>query len=132
MTFLKDFRESGTADPMASGERRHVTRGPATFPLMYSGLSMNGVLMGDGTVIDISGAGLGVQGTCPVIVGMELSMLLYLPDGDDPLFVMEATVSWMTGTCFGVEFKKLHLREGNRLQVFLRAQSSQQTQSVGP
>jgi Tfp pilus assembly protein PilZ len=79
--------------------------------------------MGDGTVVDLSEGGLGIRGNHPVKVGMELTMFLYLPDGNDPLFVLETNVAWVSGSLFGVEFKKLSLREGNRLQSFLRAQS---------
>ena len=30
----------------------------------------------------------------PVTLGMELTIFLYLPDGQDPLFVMETKVAW--------------------------------------
>jgi Tfp pilus assembly protein PilZ len=90
---------------------------------MYSGLTKDDVLMGDGAVIDLSEGGLGIRGNQPVKVGMELTMFLYLPDGNDPLFVLETSVAWTAGRLFGVTFKKLSLREGNRLRSFLRAQS---------
>jgi hypothetical protein len=91
---------------------------------MYSGINRNDVLIGDGTVIDLSEGGLGIRGDQPVRVGMELTMFLYLPDGDDPLFVLETSVAWTAGSLFGITFKKLSLREGNRLRSFLRAQSA--------
>ncbi|MBH0178129.1 MAG: PilZ domain-containing protein, partial [Nitrospira sp.] len=98
-------------------------RTPVSFALMYSGISRKDVLIGDGTVINLSESGLCIRGNQPVKVGMELTMFLYLPDGNDPLFVLETGVAWTRGTLFGVEFKKLSLREGNRLRSFLRAQS---------
>lgn len=109
--------------PQMSAERRHIPRTPVSFGLMYSGISKNDVLMGDGTVIDLSKGGLGIRGNQSVTVGMELTMFLYLPDGNDPLFVLETNVTWSTGNVFGVEFKKLSLREENRLHSFLRTQS---------
>jgi len=112
--------------PQVSMERRHLPRTPVSFQLMYASVSKNDVLMGDGTVVDLSEGGLGIQGNYPVRVGMELTMFLYLPDGNDPLFVLEANVAWSAGSLFGVEFKKLSLREGNRLHSFLRAQSALQ------
>jgi hypothetical protein len=90
---------------------------------MYSSITKADVLIGDGTVVDLSKDGLGIQGNYPVRVGMELTLFLYLPDGNDPLFVLEATVAWTSGNLFGVEFKKMCLREGNRLQAFLRTQT---------
>jgi hypothetical protein len=106
-----------------SAELRRIPRTLVSFGLMYSGISRNDVLIGDGTVIDLSEGGLGIRGNQPVKVGMELTMFLYLPDGDDPLFVLETSVAWTAGSLFGVTFKKLSLREGNRLRSFLRAQS---------
>jgi len=106
-----------------SAEQRRIPRTLVSFGLMYSGISRNDVLMGDGAVIDLSEGGLGIRGNQPVKVGMELTMFLYLPDGNDPLFVLETSVAWTAGSLFGVTFKKLSLREGNRLRSFLRAQS---------
>jgi len=107
----------------SSVERRRIARVPVSFKLMYSGIIRGDVLMGDGTVVDLSKGGLGIRGNYPVRVGMELTMFLYLPDGNDPLFVLEASVAWTSGNLFGVEFKKMCLREGNRLQSFLRTQA---------
>ncbi len=109
--------------PSASVERRRIARVPVSFKLMYSGIVTGDLLMGDGTVLDLSKGGLKVRGNCPVPVGMELTMFLYLPDGNDPLFILEAQVSWTSGNLFGVEFKKMCLREGDRMQAFLRKQA---------
>ena len=106
-----------------SAERRGSPRLPVSFKMMYSGITKADVLIGDGTVVDLSKNGLGIQGNYPVRVGMELTMFLYLPDGNDPLFVLEANVAWTSGNLFGVEFKKMCLREGNRLHSFLRTQT---------
>ena len=114
-----------------SMERRRSSRLAVTFGLMYSVISTNGAMMGEGTVVDISKHGLGIHGNHPVKIGMELSMLLYLPDGDDPLFVLDAAVAWVSGNRFGVEFKKLNLRESNRLCSFLHARSALMTAPVG-
>lgn len=105
-------------------QRRRIARAPVSFGLMYSGiLSHQQVLLGDGTVVDLSKGGLGIRGNHPVTKGMELTLFLYLPDGDDPLFVLESRVAWTKGRSFGVEFTKVSLREGNRLRAFLQAQS---------
>lgn len=109
--------------PSPSAERRGSSRHPVSFKLMYAGMTKTDVLIGDGTVVDLSKDGLGIQGNYPVRAGMELTMFLYLPDGNDPLFVLEADVAWTSGNLFGVEFKKMCLREGNRLHAFLRSQT---------
>jgi hypothetical protein len=89
---------------------------------MYSAQDSSGeLLMGDGMVTDLSPTGLGIRGNACVTPGMELTIFLYLPDGQDPLFVMEAKVAWAAGHRFGVEILKMNLRERNRLSYFLRS-----------
>jgi len=131
MKQVKDGSDAVIHHSPRSMERRHSSRLAVTFGLMYSVISANGAMMGDGTVVNISQHGLGIHGNHPVKIGMELSMLLYLPDGDDPLFVLEAAVVWVSGNRFGVEFKKVNLRESNRLRSFLQARSASMTAPVG-
>jgi hypothetical protein len=90
---------------------------------MYSGVTGEDVLIGDGTVVDLSENGLGIRGDIPVQMGMELTLFLYLPDREEPLFVLEGRVAWSTGTLFGVVLDELCLRDGDRLRPFLHAQS---------
>lgn len=103
-------------------DRRQAPRPSVDFGLMYSAQDPSGeVLMGDGTVTDLSSAGLGIRGNAVVTPGTELTIFLYLPDGQDPLFVMEASVAWTLGCRFGVEILKMNLRERNRLRYFLHS-----------
>ena len=102
--------------------RRQDHRPPVEFGLIYSAQDRSGeILMGDGMVTDLSHHGLGIRGNTSVAPGMELTIFLYLPDGQDPLFVMEARVAWTSGRRFGVEILKMNLREQNRLRYFLRS-----------
>ena len=102
--------------------RRQTPRPPVEFGLMYSAQERSGeIIMGDGMVTDLSHHGLGIRGNTPVTLGIELTIFLYLPDGKDPLFVMEARVAWTSGRRFGVEILKMNLRERNRLCHFLYA-----------
>lgn len=102
-------------------ERREIDRIPVSFGLMYSGLNETDVIMGDGTVVDISRGGLGVRGNQPVKIGMDLTVFLYLPDQEDPLFVVQATVAWATGHQFGLQLQGVPAREERRLHRFLRS-----------
>ena len=102
--------------------RRQNPRPSVEFGLMYSAQDASGeLIMGDGMVTDLSPTGLGIRGNACVTPGMELTIFLYLPDGQDPLFVMEAKVAWAAGHRFGVEILKMNLRERNRLSYFLRS-----------
>lgn len=100
-------------------DRREINRAPLSFGLMYSGLDENEVLMGDGTVIDMSGGGLGIRGNQLVKVGMDLTLFLYLPDQEDPLFTVQAQVAWAHGHRFGVQLQHVPVREKHRLHRFL-------------
>ena len=102
--------------------RRQHSRPPVEFGLMYSAQDRSGeVLIGDGMVTYLSPTGLGIRSNASVRLGMELTIFLYLPDGQDPLFVMETKVAWTSGRRFGVEILKMNLRERNRLSYFLRS-----------
>lgn len=100
-----------------------MRRSCVSFGLMYSGINGDDVLIGDGNAVDLSEGGLGIRGNCPVNIGMELTLFLYLLDEEEPLFVSEATVVWTAGSLFGVELKEVSLRDGDRMLSFLRAQS---------
>ena len=100
--------------------RRQDFRTTVEFGLMYSAQDPSGeILMGDGMVTDLSHHGMSIRGNTQVAPGMELTIFLYLPDGQDPLFVMETKVAWASGRRFGVEILKMNLRERNRLRYFL-------------
>ena len=104
-----------------ASNRREADRLPIEFGLIYSADDPNReLIIGDGRVTDLSRNGLGIRGTTAVTPGMELILFLYLPDGQDPLFIVEARVAWSSGHRFGVRFLKMDLRELNRLQHFLR------------
>ena len=77
-----------------------------------------------------SHTGFGIRGNIPVTPGMELTVFLYLPDGKDPLFVMESRVAWASGRRFGVEILKMDLRERNRLRHFLCSNLAHSIRSI--
>jgi PilZ domain-containing protein len=104
--------------------RRKTDRIPVNFGLMYSALDATGeLIMGDGTVTNLSRNGLSIRGNTVVTPRTELTLFLYLPDGNDPLYVMEARVMWTAGHHFGVQLLKMSVRELNRLHYFLKANS---------
>jgi PilZ domain len=103
-------------------DRRIDRRFPVDFQLMYSAQDeREELIMGDGSVVDLSNKGLRIRGNMAVKAGLEMTLFLYLPDGQDPLFVLSARVAWSKGHEFGVEILKLNVRERNRLRYFLRS-----------
>jgi Tfp pilus assembly protein PilZ len=107
-----------------------MRRSFVSLELMYSGITGDDVLIGDGSAVDLSEGGVGIRGNCPVKIGMELTLFLYLPDEEEPLFVSEVIVSWTKGSLFGVELNGMSLRDGDRLRALLHAQSAAQAESV--
>ena len=120
---MKQTRHSEGRHSHRSIERRKIGRTIVSFGLMYSGFNGGDVFIGDGAVVDLSESGVGIRGNCVVQVGMDLTLFLYLPDEENPLFILEATVAWTTGPLFGVALKELSLPEGDRMRLFLHAQS---------
>lgn len=103
-------------------DRRIDRRFPVDFQLMYSAQDeREELIMGDGSVVDLSNKGLRILGNMAVKAGLEMTLFLYLPDGRDPLFVLSARVTWSKGHEFGVEILKLNVRERNRLRYFLHS-----------
>lgn len=123
MKQVKHLRQPETPYSSHSIERRRIRRTCASFGLMYSGINGDDVFIGDGSTVDLSESGLGIRGNCPVNVGMELTLFLYLLDDEEPLFVSEAMVAWTAGSLFGVEVKEVSLHDANRMLSFLRVQS---------
>ncbi|MDP3090814.1 MAG: PilZ domain-containing protein [Nitrospira sp.] len=105
--------------PMA--DRRGINRIPLSFGLMYSGSNETDVIMGNGTVVDMSRGGLGVRGNQPVTVDMDLTLFLSLPDKKDPLFVIQAQVAWVHEHRFGLRPQPIPATSEPRLQRFLQS-----------
>ena len=126
MRQMKYLRRSETTDSSHSIERRTMRRACVSIDLMYSGINGEDVLIGDGSAVDLSKCGLGIRGNCPVNVGMELTLFLYLLDDQEPLFISEAMVTWTAGSLFGVEVKEISLHDSDRILSFLRIQSAGQ------
>ena len=130
MRQMKHLRRSETPYSSPSIERRRMSRSCVSLGLMYSGVSGEEVLIGDGSAVDLSEGGMGIRGNCPVKIGMELTLFLYLQDDEEPLLVSEVTVAWTKGSLFGVELKEVSLRDSERLRALLRTQSVAQAESV--
>jgi hypothetical protein len=105
----------------APGEsnRRHGTRTPALFSLLYSGMGAGQMLIGDGMVTNLSLCGIGIRGNRSVTPGMEVALFIDLPGLKEPLCVAQSRVSWVAGCQFGVELGPLTSQEKQHLHGFL-------------
>ena len=107
------------AESPGQPDRRHGSRTPALFSLLYSGMDTGQMLIGDGIVTNLSPGGIGIRGNRSVTPGMEMALFVDLPGVEEPLCIAQSRVSWVAGRRFGVELGSLKLEEKNRLQFFL-------------
>jgi hypothetical protein len=100
-------------------DRRHGSRTPILFSLLYSGMDAGRILMGDGVVTDLSPSRIGILGKRSVKPGMELALFVDLPGVEEPLCITQSRISWVAGRRFGAGLGTLKLEEKNHLRFFL-------------
>lgn len=61
-------------------------------------------LTGEGVIKDLSLNGSYVTGNVPVSVGMVLALQIFVPGDSEPLLIDRATVKWVKGAEFGMDF----------------------------
>jgi len=70
-------------------------------------------------VSNLSAGGCKVKSYTPVDSGMELEVRVYPLDPYSPIKVDKASVRWVTGRDFGLEFLNLEAGEQAQLQRFI-------------
>lgn len=103
--------ESGTGS-----ENRRDPRIGSQFKVRYSGSHNKRIVIGYGTVTDLSRYGFGIEGNRGVTRGMELALFLEVPDIKEPLCIPQATVSWISGSRFGVELRAAQGKDSDWLE----------------
>lgn len=97
---------------------RNAERTPVQCPIYYS----DGKFQSSGTVENLTPAGGRVRGSHPVQKGMELIVILLLPDPRPALVVRHATVRWTNGRAFGIALTELDLAAQAELTRLATAQ----------
>ncbi len=100
-------------------ELRRSERVTVCCHLTYSGFTEDTLIVGEGTAVDLSKEGVGIEGNQPVAPGMRLTLCLALPDTEGPLLIDEVCVKWVKGSRFGVESVLIDRRSRLRLDHFL-------------
>ena len=81
-----------------------VMRGHQRFersvPVRYQGAK----IAGEGIINDLSLSGSSMTGNAPVSIGMVLTLHMFVPGDPAPLLIDRATVQWVKGPEFGVDF----------------------------
>ena len=88
---------------MAGFVMRKGQRLKAFAPVQYRG---DGIA-GEGIIKDLSLNGGYITGNTPVSVGMTLALQIFVPGDPEPLLIDRATVIWVKGSEFGVDFDNL-------------------------
>ena len=107
------------AEFSGQSERRHGSRTPTLFSLLYSCMDSGQMLIGDGAVTDLSSRGIGIRGNQSVTLGVTVTLFIDLPGMEEPFCITQSRVSWVEGCRFGVEMKALTLEEKNYLRFHL-------------
>jgi hypothetical protein len=63
-------------------------------------------IAGEGIIKDLSLSGSYITGNAPVSVGMALALQIFVPGDPVPLLIDRATVKWVKGSEFGVDFDR--------------------------
>ncbi len=61
-------------------------------------------MAGEGIIKDLSLSGSYMTGNAPVSVGLALALQIFVPGDPEPLLIDRATVKWVKGSEFGVDF----------------------------
>lgn len=105
--------------PQVLVDQRRVRRLSEACYLTYSGISRGAVIVGEGTSVELSAEGLGVESGRSVAPGSLLTICLCLPDGKEPLVIEEVRVTWAQGRRFGVQSVAIGHEERKRLSQYV-------------
>ena len=102
-----------------AAEQRRARRLVEACYLTYSGMSGGAVIVGEGTSVDFSAEGFGIEGSRVVSPGALLTLCFCLSDGKEPLIVEEVRVAWVRGKRFGVQSIAIGHGERKRLTQYV-------------
>jgi len=100
-------------------DRRDAERAPIHYRATYTGGEGARLVTTVGSLRDLSKTGCKILGTRLPAMGSILTITLDLEDGQSPLMLTNATVSWITGSIFAVKFPKLSDDERKRVQAVI-------------
>jgi hypothetical protein len=79
----------------------------------------SGEVAGDATITNISTAGCRAESDINMAEGLDVQVVLQLPDQSPPVKVERASVRWVSGHAFGLSFILFFPSERARLRTFL-------------
>jgi len=79
----------------------------------------SGEIEGDATVTNISTSGCRAESDVNMAEGLDVRLAIYLPDQSPPIKVERASVRWVSGRAFGLNFILFFPSERARLRTFI-------------
>lgn len=122
---------STVAEYPGQSDRRHKSRTPTIFTLLYSGMDSGQMLIADGVVTNLSANGIGIRGNRSVTLGMELALFVDIPGVEEPLCIGQSRVSWVEGRQFGVALGAMKSEDMDHLRLFLWDRSTAFNNQIG-
>ncbi|MDF0645367.1 MAG: PilZ domain-containing protein [Nitrospira sp.] len=100
-------------------DRRYAERAAFQARVLYASEDGARLLKAEGALTDLSKSGCKIQGTVSPLEGSHVTLFLYLGDGQPPLCLTEATISWVRGSAFAAKFPDLTPEERKRIQELI-------------
>ncbi|MCI0427972.1 MAG: PilZ domain-containing protein [Nitrospiraceae bacterium] len=79
----------------------------------------SGEVEGEATITNISTAGCRAESDINMAEGLDVQVILQLPDQSPPVKVERASVRWVSGRAFGLNFILFFPSERARLRTFI-------------
>ena len=76
-------------------------------------------IAGEGIIKDLSLSGSYITGNVRVSLGMALALQMFVPGDPEPLLIDRATVIWVKGSEFGVDFDTPHPKVAERITTVI-------------
>ena len=84
----------------------HETDASQNLQVCYSGMDNGKFVLGDGTITATSAHTMQIHGDCPVKPGMELALMVAIPNSDDHLYLVGGQVSSATLHSFEMDLRQ--------------------------
>jgi hypothetical protein len=79
----------------------------------------SGEIEGEGTITNISTSGCRAESDINMAEGLDVQVIIFLPDQSPPVKVERASVRWVSGDAFGLSFILFFPSERARLRTFI-------------
>lgn len=101
-------------------DRRGAERAPMDCPVRFTSEERLGdATKAEGTLRDLSKTGCKIFSLEPPAHGSQITLVLFLPDGEPPMYLLGTIVRHVRGPEFGAEFLPLTPAERRRLQAII-------------